>query len=90
MSVWFRDANSHRLVKGKLGTLSIDLFNFPSSSHSSSTTHSSTHSSHTMADNESVHEEHGNAPMRSMREYLQPPRNSSPSCFIFPLNANNF
>ena len=88
MSVWFRDANSHRLVKGKLGTLSIDLFNFPSSSHSS--THSSTHSSHTMADNESVHEEHVNAPMRSMREYLQPPRNSSPSCFIFPLNANNF
>ena len=25
-----------------------------------------------------------------MREYLQPPRSSASSCFIFPLNANNF
>ena len=92
MSVWFRDPNSRRLVKGNCGTLSIELFNFASSSPSSSpsSSNSSTHTSHTMADNESVHEEQVNAPMRSMREYLQPPRNSSPSCFVFPLNANNF
>ena len=25
-----------------------------------------------------------------MREYLQPSRNSTLSCFIFPFNANNF
>ena len=87
MSVWFRDANSHRLVKGNLGTISIDLFNCSSSPHSSSSTHSSTHSSHIMADNESIHEEHVNSPTRSMREYLQPPRNSSPSCFIFSLKC---
>uniref|UniRef100_A0A2N9IKQ4 RNA-directed DNA polymerase n=1 Tax=Fagus sylvatica TaxID=28930 RepID=A0A2N9IKQ4_FAGSY len=29
-------------------------------------------------------------PMRTLREYLQPPRNSAPSCIVFPLQANNF
>ncbi|KAJ4723222.1 Integrase [Melia azedarach] len=43
-----------------------------------------------MAENESIHGENENPHVRTMREYLQPPRNSSPSCFIFPLNANNF
>ncbi|XP_022859157.1 uncharacterized protein LOC111379951, partial [Olea europaea var. sylvestris] len=43
-----------------------------------------------MADNESIHDENENQQVRTMRDYLQPPRNSTPSCFIFPLNANNF
>ncbi|KAI3448686.1 hypothetical protein Pfo_005351 [Paulownia fortunei] len=43
-----------------------------------------------MAENESVQDENENQQVRTMRYYLQPPRNSSPSCFIFPLNANNF
>ena len=43
-----------------------------------------------MAENEIVLEEHENQPLQTMPEYLQPPQNSTPSCFIFPLNANNF
>ena len=43
-----------------------------------------------MAENEIVLEEHENQLLRTMHEYLQPSGNSTPSCFIFPLNANNF
>ena len=43
-----------------------------------------------MAENESVHGENENQQVRTMRHYLQPPQNSTPSCFMFPLNANNF
>ena len=43
-----------------------------------------------MAENESVHDENENQQVRTMRDYLHPPRNSSPSCFILPLNKNNF
>ena len=40
-----------------------------------------------MANNEN---EHVNASIRTIREYLQPPCISTSSCFIFPLNTNNF
>ena len=43
-----------------------------------------------MAKNESVQDENENQHVRTMRYYLQPPRNSFPSYFIFLLNANNF
>ncbi|KAL4281129.1 hypothetical protein GQ457_03G008960 [Hibiscus cannabinus] len=43
-----------------------------------------------MADNEIVLNENENLQVRSMRDYLQPPRTSLPSCFVFPQNANNF
>ena len=43
-----------------------------------------------MANNESNPEMHVNAPMRTMREHLQPLCISTSSCFIFPLNTNNF
>ena len=52
--------------------------------------------SHTMADNRSVHDEQeneeaqNNPPMRTLREYLQPTRTSTPSCMIFPTNMGNF
>ena len=75
---WYRDSNSSRLVKPNSGTLYIDLFE------------SQSHTFNTMVENESLHDEHENQPLGTMREYLQPPRSSSPSCFIFPLNANNF
>ena len=75
---WYRDSNSGRLVKANSGTLYIDLFE------------SQSHTFNTMAENESLHDEHENQPLRTMREYLQPPQSSSPSCFIFPLNDNNF
>ena len=75
---WYRDSNSGRLVKANSGTLYIDLFE------------SQSHTFNTMAENESLHDEHENQPLQTMHEYLQPPQNSSPSCFIFTLNANNF
>jgi hypothetical protein len=28
--------------------------------------------------------------MRTLREYLQPPQNSAPSCIVFPPQGNNF
>ena len=72
---WYRDSNSGRLVKTNSGTLYIDLFE------------SQSHTFNTMAENESLHDEHENQPLRTMREYLQPPRNSSPSCFSFWLTS---
>lgn len=69
MSGWARDPISHRLVKGNFETFFDNLFDSLSSSHSSPNT------SHTMVDNETIHEEHVNVnvPMRTMREYLQLP-----------------
>ena len=52
--------------------------------------------SNTMADNRSVHDEQeneeaqNNPPIRTLREYLQPTRTSTPSCMIFPTNMGNF
>ena len=43
-----------------------------------------------MEEIERVPNENENRQVRTMRDYLQPPRNSTPSCFILPLNANNF
>ena len=77
MVIWYRSHNSRRLVRNNSETLFGNLFE--SSPHTS-----------TMAENESVQDENENQQVRTMRYYLQPPRNSSPSCFIFPLNANNF
>ena len=77
MVIWYRSHNSRRLVRNNSETLFENLFE--SSPHTS-----------TMAENESVQDENENQQVRTMRYYLQPPRNSSPSCFIFPLNANNF
>ncbi|XP_022850805.1 uncharacterized protein LOC111372655 [Olea europaea var. sylvestris] len=80
MSYWYRELNSHRLGKDNCETFFSNLFDSPQHSLTSST----------MADNESIHDENENQQVRTMRDYLQPPRNSAPSCFIFPLNANNF
>lgn len=77
MLTWHRDPNSSRLIRENIESFPNNL--------SSSSSHS-----HTMAENESVHEENENQNVRTMRAYLQPPRNSTPSCFILPLNANNF
>jgi hypothetical protein len=74
MLVWRRDFRSRRLVRFYCETFSGNLSN----------------TTPTMADNESVHAEDENRQVRTMRDYLQPTRSSSPSCFIFPLNANNF
>ena len=60
MCSWYRDSNTGRLVKTNLGSLYIDLFE------------SQSHTSNKMAENESVHDEHENQPLRTMREYLQP------------------
>ena len=79
--MWYRNNNSGRLVRNNLVTLFDNLF-YTSSEYSSSTS--------TIADNEAVDAQIQVPQMRTMREYLQPPRNSTPSCFIFPLNANNF
>ncbi|XP_022855492.1 uncharacterized protein LOC111376749 [Olea europaea var. sylvestris] len=80
MSYWYRELNSHRLVKDNCETFFSNLFDSPQHSLKSST----------MADNESIHDENENQQVQTMRDYLQPPRNSALSCFIFPLNANNF
>ena len=77
MLTWHRDPSSNRLIRENLESFSDKLSNSPSHSH-------------TMAENESVHDENENQNVRTMRDYLQPPRNSAPSCFILPLNANNF
>ena len=58
---WYRDSNSSHLVKANLSTLYIDLFE------------SQSHTFNTMPENESVHDEHENQSLRTMREYLQPP-----------------
>ena len=79
MLTWFRDIDSRRLT---CETLFGNLFDLPESYHTNNK----------MAEDQSEHgeNEHENRHMRTMRDYLQPPRNSSPSCFIFPLTANNF
>ena len=76
----YRDPNSGRLVKNSFEIFFDNLSDAPPHSHTSNT----------MTKNEIVLEENENQSLRTMREYLQPPRNSTPSCFIFPLNANNF
>ena len=53
MVEWFHDPNSHRLVKGNSETLLGNLFDSPLQSHTSST----------MAEEESVHNEHENQPL---------------------------
>ena len=80
MQPWFRD-QSGRLVRRNLD---------------------STHCSHTtshinnMTDNESeqnkndVYGNQENRGMRTLREYLQPTRTSTPSCMIFPTNMGHF
>ena len=70
----YRDPNSGRLVKNSSETLFNNLFDSPPYSHTSNT----------IDENEIVLEENENQPLRTMREYLQPPQNSTSSCFIFP------
>ena len=77
---WYWDSKFCCLVKNNFETLFDNLFDSPLHSHTSDT----------MAENEIVLEEHENQLLRTMHEYLQPSGNSTPSCFIFPLNANNF
>uniref|UniRef100_A0A2N9H0L4 Reverse transcriptase/retrotransposon-derived protein RNase H-like domain-containing protein n=1 Tax=Fagus sylvatica TaxID=28930 RepID=A0A2N9H0L4_FAGSY len=47
-------------------------------------------SDHGQNENEIRIERPNDPPMRTLREYLQPPRNSAPSCIVFLLQANNF
>ena len=83
MITWYRDTESNRLVKVTTESFCGSLFDSFEDSPIL----------RNMAENESIHGDNdlnNEQPLRTMREYLQPPRNSSPSCFIFPLNANNF
>ena len=81
MQVWFRESNSRRLVRKSLESHFVSVL----SSNSPK-----------MVDDESVHNENIvnqqiiNLVVHSMRNYLQPPRESTPSCLIFPLNAHHF
>ena len=77
MVIWHRNSTSSHLIRVNSKTFFGNLFDTPPHTP-------------TMAENESVHGENENQQVRTMRHYLQPPRNSTPSCFIFPLNANNF
>jgi hypothetical protein len=84
MNAWYRD-QSGRLIKIEFEVCLENFFE--------SLVHS--HTLGMMADDGSNHGEnenlnHNDPPMRSLREYLQLPRSSTPSCIIFPHQGNNF
>uniref|UniRef100_A0A2N9I9L5 Reverse transcriptase/retrotransposon-derived protein RNase H-like domain-containing protein n=1 Tax=Fagus sylvatica TaxID=28930 RepID=A0A2N9I9L5_FAGSY len=92
MIAWYRD-QSGRLIKTEFEPCFDNLFDSPVHSHILGT----------MDDNridqggneneiriERPNDPPNDPPMRTLREYLQPPRNSAPSCIVFPLQANNF
>ncbi|XP_042954342.1 uncharacterized protein LOC122290772 [Carya illinoinensis] len=79
MTSWTRDHTS-RLFR----TESLTFF-----SSASSSVESSSDTDSVMAENENHDREMGN-PNRTLRDYLQPVRTSTPSCIIQPLDANNF
>jgi len=91
MSGWFRDPNSHRLVKGNFKTSFDNLLDSPSSSHSSPSNTMSENQIEGLidpGDNQSQHNDH-NRP-RTLRDYMNPTRTGAPSCLIFPPDATHF
>ena len=84
MSTWQRDqAGRLRKIEFVVGDLYNNLFE----------DFENIYLSDTMSNDESKHGENetlNDSPMKTLREYLQPTRTSSPSCMVFPTNVDTF
>ena len=88
MIAWYSD-QSGRLIKTEFEPCFDNLFDSLVHSHILSTMEDNG-SDHGENENEIRIERPNDPPMRTLREYLQPPRNSAPSCIVFPPQGNNF
>ena len=88
MIAWYRD-QSGRLIKTEFEPCFDNLFDSPIHSHILGTMDDNG-SDHGENENEIRIERPNDPPMRTLHEYLQPPRNSAPSCIVFPPQGNNF
>ena len=88
MHVWCHDSDN-RLVRIESNNLFDNLSNSFTNSHTLDIM-ADLESNHGDENNLNNEDFHNHQPIRTPRNYLQPTRNSAPSCIIFPINVNNF